>query len=203
MKIIFHKISKKYPNTIKGFNDSINLGHSKFELDIRKCKDTYVLYHDQVKNDKYISEENLSDLEDLDSLENFIMQSSKFDNLEIFFDIKGTDISIVNFFKNNEKNLNTKNKYYFQSFNPEIVEMLKVANPLFNCGLLVAGITPITNSIINTLNYISIEEEFIDKYLNYNIDKYIWTVNSISKYNYYLDIGIKGLFTDYPEKFIN
>ena len=203
MKIIFHKISKKYPNTIRGFKDSINNGYDKFELDIRKCKDTFVLYHDQIKNGKYISQENLSDLDHLDTLQDFLILSHQFDNLEIFFDIKGTDISIVDFFKNNGKFLNHKNKYHFQSFNLQIIELLKVANPEYICGLLIAGYIPLNNDIINSIDYISIEEEFIDKYLCYNIDKYIWTVNYTFKYKYYEDIGVKGIFTDYPSLFSN
>ena len=201
MKIIFHKISKKYPNTIKGFKDSITQGYNKFELDIRKCKNTHVLYHDQIKNGKYVSEENLSDLDYLDTLEDFLKISSQYNNLEIFFDIKGTDISIVDFFKNNSKFLNHKNRYHFQSFNLQIIELIKAANSENICGLLIAGYLPINNQIINSIDYISIEEEFIDKYLCYNIDKYIWTVNSILKYNHYQEIGIKGIITDYPNIF--
>lgn len=198
MKIIFHKISKKYPNTIKGFEDSITQGYNKFELDIRKCKDTYILYHDQIKNGKYLSQENLSDLDCIDTLRDFLIISSQFSGLEIFFDIKGTDISIVDFFKNNSKFLNHKNKYHFQSFNLQIIELIKATNSQNICGLLIAGYIPINNQIINSIDYISIEEEFIDKYLCYNIDKYIWTVNSTLKYKYYEDIGVKGIITDYP-----
>jgi len=198
MKIIFHKISKKYPNTIKGFEDSITQGYNKFELDIRKCKDTYILYHDQIKNGKYLSQENLSDLDCIDTLRDFLIISSQFSGLEIFFDIKGTDISIVDFFKNNSQFLNHKNKYHFQSFNLQIIELIKATNSQNICGLLIAGYIPINNQIINSIDYISIEEEFIDKYLCYNIDKYIWTVNSTLKYKYYEDIGVKGIITDYP-----
>lgn len=198
MKIIFHKISKKYPNTIKGFEDSITQGYNKFELDIRKCKDTYILYHDQIKNGKYLSQENLSELDCIDTLRDFLIISSRFSNLEIFFDIKGTDISIVDFFKNNSKFLNHKNKYHFQSFNLQIIELIKAANSQNICGLLIAGYIPINNQIINSIDYISIEEEFIDKYLCYHIDKYIWTVNSTLKYKYYEEIGVKGIITDYP-----
>jgi glycerophosphoryl diester phosphodiesterase len=201
MKIIFHKISKKYPNTIKGFEDSITQGYNKFELDIRKCKDTYILYHDQIKNGKYVSQENLSDLDCIDTLRDFLIISSQFSGLEIFFDIKGTDISIVDFFKNNSKFLNHKNKYHFQSFNLQIIELIKATNSQNICGLLIAGYIPINNQIINSIDYISIEEEFIDKYLCYHIDKYIWTVNSTLKYKYYEEIGVKGIITDYPDIF--
>ena len=102
MKIIFHKISNIYPNSIRGLKNSIDLGYKKFELDIRKCRDTFILYHDAVKNDRYISQENLIELGELDTLKNFISEINKYSGLEIYFDIKGTDISIVDFFKNNK-----------------------------------------------------------------------------------------------------
>ena len=201
MKIIFHKISNIYPNSIKGFKKSLELGCDKFELDIRKCNDTFVLFHDHMKDDKYISQENLNSLGEIDTLENFIIETKKYSGLEIYFDLKGTDISIVNFFKNNSNMLNHDNKYYFQSFNLEIVNKLKDADNRFICGFIVSGYRPISKQIINTIDYICIEEEFIGKYTQYNIDKYLWTVNSDKKKDYYDNLGITGIFTDYPQKF--
>ena len=202
MKVIFHKISNIYPNSIKGLRTSIELGHKKFELDIRKCRDTFILYHDAIKNDGYVSQQNLLELGEIDTLKNFIHETNKYSGLEIYFDLKGTDITIVDFFKTNKNLLNFKNKYFFQSFNIEIIQKLKAAEPKFHCGFIVSGYRPISSNILNSMDYICIEEEFIGKYVQYDINKYLWTVNSDKKKDYYTNIGITGIFTDFPKKFI-
>ena len=201
MKIIFHKISNIYPNSIKGFIKGVEEGYKNFELDIRKCSDDYILYHDAVINDRYISHENLNELDSIDTLKNFIIQTSKYSGLNIYFDLKGTDLSIVDFFIKNKDILNFDNNHYFQSFNLEIINKLKAANSSFKCGFIVSGYRPISEKIINNIDYICIEEEFVGKYTEYSIDKYLWTVNSDKKKDYYLKLGISGIFTDYPDKF--
>ena len=43
MKIICHKMSRYFPNSVYGFIDNINKGYKSFELDINTCKNEIIL----------------------------------------------------------------------------------------------------------------------------------------------------------------
>ena len=203
MKIIFHKMSKKYPNTIYGFKDSISYGYRKFELDIRGCKDRLILFHDCIYNSQYLENISLSDLNDIDTFDDFITEANKYTGLEIYLDIKGNNMDDTNKIISKLQYFSNNNKLFIQSFNIDIIRKIKHYNAFINCGLIVSGYHDISDKNLSIIDYLVIEEEYIDKYLDINIDKYLYTVNIDYKKNKYDKLGVKGIFTDYPLKFLH
>ena len=203
MKIIFHKMSKKYPNTIYGLKDSIKYGYRKFELDIRGCKDRIILYHDCVYKSQYLENHNFSDLNDIDTFDDFILEVNKHKGLEIYLDLKGDNMDDTNKIINKLQYFSNNNKLFIQSFNIDIIRKVKYYNAFINCGLIVSGYHDISDKNLAIINYLVIEEEFIDKYLHINIDKYLYTVNIDNKKDKYDKLDVKGIFTDYPLKFLH
>jgi glycerophosphoryl diester phosphodiesterase len=202
MKFIFHKLSKKYPNTINGLRDSIKLGHTKFEFDIRECRDKTIVYHDSSINNRPIKNLKHIDIPHINSLDDFLEEFNRYSNLEIYFDIKGSNINCVKKIIDKLDQSKNTNKFFFQSFNRDFLTYLKAANSSLVCGLIVSGYPINLKDNLSNIDYLVIEEEFIDKYLHINIDKYIYTVNSLDDLLHYRKIGLKGIFTDYPEKFL-
>lgn len=202
MKIIFHKMSKKYPNTIYGFKDSIRYGYRKFELDVRGCKDRLIIYHDHVCNNEYIENINFYDLKDVDLLDDFIIEANKHSNLEIYLDIKGNSIPDVNKLISVLGKFSNNNNIFVQSFNIDVLKKITTYSRSIKTGLIVAGFHDILFKNFKYVNYLVIEEEFIDKYLDIDIDKYLYTVNLDHKTKQYENYGVKGIFTDYPLKFL-
>ena len=130
-------------NIIRGLKERLANGFSKFEVDIRKCGDKIGLYE-------------LS--ETLDDLECFLDYVNKQNNIEIYFDIKGTDSSIVHAFKEMATSFNVTNVYFFQSFNIDILLQLKGLNLPHKRGLIVSGYRPIHYSVLYDVHYLCIEE---------------------------------------------
>lgn len=191
MKVIVHRLNSNSQNTIRGLKESLANDFRRFEVDIRKCGDKIVLCHD------YLYEPS----ETLDDLECFLDYVNKQNNIEIYFDIKGTDNSIVYALKEMAKSFNVTNVYLFQSFNIDILLQLKALNLPHKRGLIVSGYRPIHYSVLYDIDYLCIEEEYVNKYIDYDIPKYLFTVNSAKMMEYYKKIGIKGIFTDVPHIF--
>ena len=205
MKIINHKLLIDNENTIDGLRQAIMRGYNKFEVDIRQIRNDIVLYHDDTYKGSYIYELCFNELENIDNFDNFIQEINSYcNNLHIYFDIKGiidTDLLIHKIYK-----LNPKNNYYFQSFNINTIYKLKQKIPSLKTGLILCGYNKINfYKIKNFVDYLCLEEEYLSEYLDDDIfnklDVYIWTVNISTKFEKYKQLGIKGIFTDYPKKF--
>jgi glycerophosphoryl diester phosphodiesterase len=205
MEIINHKLFKDSENTINGLRQAISRGYNKFEVDIRQIRNDVVLYHDDTYKGSYIYELCFNELKNIDKFDDFIQEINVYcSNLHIYFDIKGIidiDLMINKIYK-----LNPKNKYYFQSFNIKTIYNLKQKIPLLKTGLILCGYNKLNiDKLKKIVNYLCIEEEYLPEYLNDDIvthfDVYLWTVNISTKFEKYQQLGIKGIFTDYPKKF--
>jgi glycerophosphoryl diester phosphodiesterase len=203
MKIIYHKMSKEFPNKIIGFKNSIKNGITKFEMDIRISNDKLVLHHDNLINNEYLSNLDNNNFSKLDLFNDFIIEFNKHSGLEIFFDIKGNNKQTIFKLIEKIKLFNPLNKYYFQSFNYEFIKILKQHNKDYICGLIFAGYPGEINDKNNSIDYIAIEEEFIDNYIEMNKKIYLWTINNNNNKTLLEEQGIEGIFTDYPLIFLD
>ena len=196
-------MSKEFPNKIIGFKNSIKNGITKFEMDIRISNDRLVLHHDNLINNEYLCNLDNNNFSKLDLFDDFIIEFNKHSGLEIFFDIKGNSKKTIFKLIEKIKLFNPLNKYYFQSFNYEFIKMLKQHNNNYVCGLILAGYPGKINDINDNIDYIAIEEEFIDKYIEMNKKIYLWTINNNNNKTLLEKQGIKGIFTDYPLIFLD
>ena len=196
-------MSKEFPNKIIGFKNSIKNGITKFEMDIRISNDKLVLHHDNLINNEYLSNLDNNNFSKLDLFNDFIIEFNKHSGLEIFFDIKGNNKQTIFKLIEKIKLFNPLNKYYFQSFNYEFIKILKQHNKDYICGLIFAGYPGEINDKNNSIDYIAIEEEFIDNYIEMNKKIYLWTINNNNNKTLLEEQGIEGIFTDYPLIFLD
>ena len=172
-------------------------------MDIRISNDKLVLHHDNLINNEYLCNLDNNNFSKLDLFDDFIIEFNKHSGLEIFFDIKGNNKQTIFKLIEKIKLFNPLNKYYFQSFNYEFIKILKQHNKDYVCGLIFAGYPGKINNINNSIDYIAIEEEFIDKYIEMNKKIYLWTINNNNNKTLLEKQGIEGIFTDYPLIFLD
>ena len=206
MKIICHKISKNHPNSIYGLIDNIKKGFKSFELDINTCIDEVILYHDNYFNGRHLKKLYKNDFiyngkYCVNTFIEFINVLNNYNDLNIFFDIKGNDTNIINYICYMYPRFNTNNNYYFQSFNYKFIKKIKKMNNSIKCGLLIDGHIPLSKKILKNIDYLCILEDFYLYFVDYNKDIYLWNVNYNNYYNCFIENNIKGIITDYPELF--
>lgn len=207
MKIICHKMSRYFPNSVYGFIDNINKGYKSFELDINTCKNEIILYHDNYFNGNHIKTLCKTDFiyngkYCVNTFLEFINVANNYNNLNIFFDIKGVDSNIIDYICYMYPKFNPNNNYYFQSFNYKFIKKIKKTNTSICCGLLVDGYIPISKKMLKYIDYFCILEDFYPEFIKYEKDIYLWNIDSNKYYQCYVNENIKGLITDYPEIFL-
>jgi hypothetical protein len=206
MKIICHKISSLYPNSIFGLIDNLNKGYKSFNIDVNTCKNELILY-----NDNYFNGEHIQNLMKNDFLYNgkycvntFLELMSVFNNynnINLFFNLKGIDPNIVDYICLIYNKFNQNNNYYFQSSNFKFIKKFKKNNNTIICGLKIQGYIPISYKMLKYIDFFCIEEDFYTHYVNYGKDIYLYGINNKKYYDSFIIENIKGIVTDYPELF--
>ena len=96
----------------------------------------------------------------------------------------------------------------FQSLNLELIQEIKSLSPDSRAGYCIfANTGSLTVSSLRNLNvdFLSVEESFLSRNFILKCQKawlpvYVWTVNQPSDMEKYLDMGVCGFITDYPDK---
>jgi glycerophosphoryl diester phosphodiesterase len=206
MKIICNRISRLYPNSIYGFIHNLNMGFTSFEIDLNTCINEVILYNYDYfngKHIKYLHKQNfcLDGKYCVNTFMEFIDVLNNYNNLDIFFDIKGSDIDIIEYIYFIYPRLNTNNQYFFQSYNYNFLKKLKRKIPSINCGLLVNGYIPIKKKMLKYIDFFCIKEDFIHCFSEYGKDIYLWNIIYNNDIINYKNAGVKGIITNYPENF--
>ena len=92
---------------------------------------------------------------------------------------------------------------YLQSFNLNFIYLIKeyrlFKDKNWKIGFLIAGFIP---NITYDVDYIAIESCYYPLLKNINLPIYLYTVNGKDEL-INIDTPVEGIFTDYPENFIN
>ena len=100
--------------------------------------------------------------------------------------------------------------YFVQSFDAFFLKTYHKLKPNTKTGLLVENTADIEKDLL-LLNYtpnfynpehILLNDVSVNKILNFGCEIYTWTVNDEQDYTRLLDYPLKGIITDYPERFV-
>ena len=146
----------------------------------------------------------------LDELLN-IVPEDKILNLELKVfqeNTKNLEVKVLKALNNSSRN---NENIVISSFNHELIKNVNEISPNTKVGLLItSGMLNITNYLeSNNLNLFSIHSSdefitpsFIDDIHSLGIKSYVWTVNDMEAAKNLEAIGVDGIITDSPEKFI-
>lgn len=229
MNIINHRIDRCNENRVSSINNMINNKIYNFEIDINMCNDELILFHDSQIEDNgniydisdicYNELNNVDKFDDLIKyLNNISFLDKQINDLHIYIDIKGTNQEIIKLIINKlnfKKNTYNGIHFYFQTFNHNFITELQRQNinQFHKIGFITYGYSPY---IPLGIDYLVIDKQFIKLYTNYMeslyrtnqiknlIPLYAYTVNSKDEItNFLINNDLSGIFTDYPERFIN
>lgn len=215
-------------NTLSAVKNANELKADYTEIDIQLSKDLVpVVFHDNTLSRLSSSDESVSDLT-LSSLQEIILSQSgkndehivtledlliemKKENMttRLLIELKPTDDYEILI----EKMIEVVNKYQmghkaiFMSNDFRVVSELRRRESNWWIGYCIYGsVGNIDDSIWDmNIDFLAIEESvasttFIQKAVDHMIPIYIWTVNDEKRMKQYLDMGVSGLITDYPDK---
>lgn len=215
-------------NTLSAVKNANELKADYAEIDIQLSKDLVpVVFHDNTLSRLSSSDESVSDLT-LSSLQEIILSQSgkndehivtledlliemKKENMttRLLIELKPTDDYEILI----EKMIEVVNKYQmghkaiFMSNDFRVVSELRRRESNWWIGYCIYGsVGNIDDSIWDmNIDFLAIEESvasttFIQKAVDHMIPIYIWTVNDEKRMKQYLDMGVSGLITDYPDK---
>jgi glycerophosphoryl diester phosphodiesterase len=193
MEIIGHRGAKglKKENTLESFKIALRYGVDMIETDLRKHGKTLVLSHDPtVQTESYTS---LSELL-------AIVKGRTPLNLEI------KEESAVPLLVKELKNY--EGKIIFSSFDFSTLQKAKKAFPNHEIAILEkwSGIRAVAKASLLKTDRIHINQawlwsNFVRSLCAKGYRVYAYTVNSTERANELEDWGVKGIFTDYPDRF--
>jgi len=140
-----------------------------------------------------------------------IIPRDKILNLEVkvlFGKIRGIEEKIIKILEENDR---IKENIIISSFNHEVIKNFNKLKPELKTGLLVtAGLLNIGEYIrLNELNIYSIHSDaefitptFIKETKELGIKNFVWTINSLEEGQILESMGIDGIITNYPDRFI-
>jgi glycerophosphoryl diester phosphodiesterase len=218
-------------NTLDGFNDALtNKQIDGVELDIHLTKDNqFIIYHDNyllVNNKKmYIHEMTYKNIHELNNkipiFKDFLLLLNNIKlQKKIFFEIKSIPFSNKNIFNSVDKYIDYLYQYIKKyiipeqlkniiviSFDYRFIDSIHKKDLNINKGLVVhRNLLPLQ---LENIDYLILHKDWIthdyireikQKYTSIKI--YLWTVNKSTCIKDFIQIGIDGIVTDRPSKFI-
>lgn len=214
MQIIAHRGSsgERVENTIEAFVKARDDGADFIEFDVQQTADDYlVIYHDSHFKDGI----NVSDI----SYEEFRRRTKYLGVDAPLFDdvlyVLNGEVGInieIKCLKDVEL-LNRQTKHYpndkiiFSSFDHTVIAQLKKNNPTVNTAtLLVSRLLdpiPVINSLESEIlcqHYEFVDKGYVELIHSYGKKIYVWTLNYIPDIHWFIELGVDGIFTDYPAR---
>lgn len=217
-------------NTLASFEKAIKLGAKMIEFDVYKCKsrDIVIIHDDKVNRTTngsgYVWDKTLKELKNLKMKNNLsnseeqkiptLIEALNFINgrCKMSIELKGENTAqpvyeIIKKFVEEKKY--KYDDFLVSSFNQcELLEFQKLTKKI-KTGVCIVGIPADYSKFAKKLNVSSIHPslEFINKKFVSDAHKnkikiYVWTVNEKDDFERLKKIGIDGIFTNYPDKFI-
>jgi glycerophosphoryl diester phosphodiesterase len=194
MEIIGHRGAKglEEENTIDSFRRALNLNVDMIETDVRKKGKELVLSHDAT-----LINESYTKLSELLELVNGKIPL----NLEI------KEERVIPLLKKALKNYN--GEILFSSFNFSILQSIRKNLPNYDIAVLESwsGIRAVARASLLDTNRLHIKQtwlwsNFVRSLDNKGYQLYAYTVNTEQRASELEEWGVKGIFTDYPNRFI-
>ncbi len=226
-KIIAHRgSSKRAPeNTVSSIMTSVEDKADYAEFDVQQTKDgVVVLMHDKdlrrvAKVNKNIEEVDYSEIKLLDvsgiysqkfkgekipTLDEVIKKAKGKIKLDIEIKSYGNNINLPEKVVKIIEDNNATDSSIICSFDYKILEKVKKLNPKIQTGY----ITSFNNDDILSLNCVDfysiynskVNKELVDKIHKNNKKIHVWTVDNVKDMKKFIEMGVDGVITDYPEK---
>lgn len=211
MIIIAHRGASAYEkeNTLKAFNKAFEMNALYLETDIQRTSDTQlILYHDykfqtgqEIKNCpySYLKQFEIPLLEELF----YVLPQNVCINLEIKNDnniYPGIEKQIFDFL-NSAPHID-KNRILVSSFDFETLCRVRALDNNIKIGLLTRDFNikqPLQlNAYSLNISHKKITPQIINACKEFKIKVLVYTVNDISLAKKLKDMGVDGIFTDYP-----
>lgn len=207
-------------NSLKSISEAIKLNVDMIEFDVRLCNTgDLVIYHDARSMGDLI---HLSSLDYLQQKYNIISLNELFElygnsknKPKLLFDIKTSplkeqQIKLVNMIQNEiSKGRINYDDIICSSFNTEILQEIYKLESLIPLGFITTYIDPHLNLMPDvpiktvSLYYQEITEEIINKLHDSGYKVYGYTINELDDIVQYIDIGIDGIISDFPDKILS
>ena len=210
IKSIAHRGFMLKDNSIQAFNRAFGIGFDMIELDIQICKDDVVIYHDLTFNNKFVSELTYKEMKSFDcDIINFdyFIKNFSYQAIDIYIDIKGSDLVIEKIFEYITKNNINISTFYFASFNFNHLQKLQLFKSMSQFNFKIGFITQnsfnidILNSIIKDIDFIVYELDYlnhleIDLLKKNNIIVYVYTLKNKIYLKKLQNYNIDGIVSD-------
>ena len=210
IKSIAHRGFMLKDNSIQAFNRAFGIGFDMIELDIQICKDDVVIYHDLTFNNKFVSELTYKEMKSFDcDIINFdyFIKNFSYEAIDIYIDIKGSDLVIEKIFEYITKNNINISTFYFASFNFNHLQKLQLFKSMSQFNFKIGFITQnsfnidILNSIIKDIDFIVYELDYlnhleIDLLKKNNIIVYVYTLKNKIYLKKLQNYNIDGIVSD-------
>ena len=217
MKKIGHRGVKgiKLENTLESIMEAVSLGFDMAEIDIQMTKDSKIIvFHDYdlkrlFGSDKKISEltyEELSEITTKIPLLKDVIKSIKDKNMELNIEIKELfqKKEIIEELIHILEIYSFKERVLISSFDHVILREIKEKEESLKTAVLVASRPADPVSVIkaakadgyNSLYYFA-DEEIINDCHKHGYFVNIWTVNTKDEAEYYKNMGVDGIISDY------
>jgi len=210
IKSIAHRGFMLKDNSIQAFNRAFGMGFDMIELDIQICKDDIVIYHDLTFNNKFVSELTYKEMKSFDcDIINFdyFIKNFSYEAIDIYIDIKGSDLVIEKIFEYITKNNINNSTFYFASFNFNHLQKLQSFKSKSQFNFKIGFITQnsfninILNSIIKDIDLIVYELDYlnhleIDFLKKNNITVYVHTLKNEIYLKKLQNYNIDGIVSD-------
>lgn len=210
IKSIAHRGFTLKDNSIQAFNRAFGMGFDMIELDIQICKDDIVIYHDLTFNNKFVSELTYKEMKSFDcDIINFdyFIKNFSYEAIDIYIDIKGSDLVIEKIFEYITKNNINTSTFYFASFNLNHLKKIQLFKSRSQFNFKIGFITQnsfninILNSIIKDIDFIVYELDYlnhleIDFLKKNNITVYVYTLKNEIYLKKLQNYNIDGIVSD-------
>lgn len=210
IKSIAHRGFMLKDNSIQAFNRAFGMGFDMIELDIQICKDDVVIYHDLTFNNKFVSELTYKEMKSFDcDIINFdyFIKNFSYEAIDIYIDIKGSDLVIEKIFEYITKNNINTSTFYFASFNLNHLKKIQLFKSRSQFNFKIGFITQnsfninILNSIIKDIDFIVYELGYlnhleIDFLKKNNITVYVYTLKNEIYLKKLQNYNIDGIVSD-------
>ena len=210
IKSIAHRGFMLKDNSIQAFNRAFSMGFDMIELDIQMCKDDVVIYHDLTFNNKFVSELTYKEMKSFDcDIINFdyFIKNFSYEAIDIYIDIKGSDLVIEKIFEYITKNNINISTFYFASFNFNHLQKLQLFKSKSQFNFKIGFITQNSfnvdtlKSIIKDIDFIVYELDYlnhleIDFLKKNNITVYVHTLKNEIYLKKLQNYNIDGIVSD-------
>ena len=188
-------------NDLESYKAAIEAGFAGAETDVRQTKDgVLVLAHDDIYEQKIISQSNYIELRGITTLEELLNLVKTAPEFKLIIEIKNADctevIKLIDLVE-----ISCSQLVFFSFFQVYCLQLIEMQRGL-NVAYLGGDLSPqelsefgYSGMAYNYLRYLN-EPNIVEKAKDLGLDIYAWTVNSTEIMDQLVDLGCKYIITD-------